>query len=193
MKNKNIRNVKRIKIWILLIVCAVCIGNIIYDGWIVIRKMPFLAFYSNGTREDGVYFCSNGDMYQGFSEESFLMPPDEIAQRIQNNDYDGLLKYLGNCGAAKTRQMYVLFHKVYMNDNYRLKDSPYGEPQGGILGSGRDYDSKHQYWAGYFFDEEGKFNIGIFYISDDGKVCSDKRAYIIVKWMYQCLVKYAGY
>ena len=50
--------------------CALCVGNMIYC-WIVISKMPFLAFYSNGTREDGVYFCSNGDMYQGFSESRF--------------------------------------------------------------------------------------------------------------------------
>ena len=155
----------------------------------IIKEMPFLVFETSSAREDSIFFCSNGDMYQGFSEESFLMRPDEIAQRIQENRYDGLLRYLGNCGEKETRQMYVLFYRVCRNGKYQLERPllvPTSQQNGGKRYSGRCRD-----YCGYYFNDDGKLNIMPIYSDLEECWCSDERAYKVVDWMHDCIVKCA--
>ena len=158
-------------------------------------RMPFIAFYSNTTREDGIYICSNGDMYQGVSEESFLMASEDIANRIKNKEFDGFLKYLGNCGEDKTKQMYVKFYRICVNETYRVERRSYEEPKNATKESNgsQGFETYHRYWFGFYADENGIVNPCEIYISKEGLVCSDTRAYKIVEWMYDCLVQYAGY
>ena len=154
----------------------------------IIKEMPFLVFEANSTREDCIFFCSNGDMYQGFSEESFLMQLDEIAQRIQEDRYDGLLRYLGNCGEKETRQMYVLFYRVCRIGEYQL-ERPLWVPTSQQTRS-REYSGRRRYYNGcYFYD--GKLDMMTIYTDREECWCSDERAYKVVDWMHDCIVKYA--
>ena len=182
----------------ILVICVIGIVHKITDQKntdLILKKMPYIVFYSNSSRTDGVYFCSNGDMYLGYSEDAFEMPWEEIAKKIQNNEYDGLLKFLGNCGSEETRQKYLLFYEVCVNDSYHMERNSHEEPKGKAYGqnSGQEYDARHRYWIGVTLDDNGKMKLHEFYISAEKRECSDERAYEIVQWMYDCLVRYADY
>ena len=161
----------------------------------IIEKMPYIVFCSNTTRMDDVFVCANGDIYLGYTEDSFIMPIEEIEKRIINNQYEGLLVYLGNCGVEETMEMYNLFYEVCVNDTYRFTGQSYIEPKNNdeISENEAGYNSISRNWYGFYLDNNGENRLIEIYISNKGYECSDKRAYKIIEWMYDCLVKYADF
>lgn len=186
--NQKKRAVKII-ILLLMIGSSLCMGLIIYNQQNN-RPMPDIVFYTNSTRIDSLFFCSNGDLYLGFSEESFLMSMEDVSKRIQQNDYGDILKYVGNVGEGKIKRMYAFYQNVCLKDGYHLECSSYLVPNGG-----REYDDFNRGWYGIYFDERGQMKLSTIYRSRDREgaeyECSDVRAYTLVKWMHKCMIKYA--
>lgn len=148
------------------------------------HQVPYIAFMENSTREDCLYICSDGNIYAAISEEAFTMTPEELERRIKENDYADILKFMGTTDASNVYRMHRLMCKVAIKGEYLLLDETIIEPD-------RDeYGEKKRYWNGYYYNEYGKVDVFGFYRSNSDVICSDKRAYKIVNWMYDCLKEY---
>ena len=82
----------------ILVLCVIGIVHKITDQKNtdqILKKMPYIVFYSNSSRTDGVYFCSNGDMYLGYSEDAFEMPWEEIAKKFRTMSMTDYLNFWG--------------------------------------------------------------------------------------------------
>lgn len=145
-----------------------------------------IAFFENMTREDCFFICSDGELYLGFSEETFLMSLEDIAERIQKNDYDDILKHVGSVSKKEVKEKYALFQEVCLAEGYHLDDTSYDTPNGE-----HNYDDAKRFWMGVHPGEDGKMERTMIYQSGGTHACSDKRAYEIVKWMDELVVKYA--
>ena len=99
-------------------------------------------------------------------------------------DYAGFLEYVGETDAGQVREMYRLFSEVVLAEGYYVEFSSSGIP------NSASYDDEKWYWYGLCYDETGDVETRVIYVSDDARVCSDKRAYEIVEWMYNVLKEY---
>lgn len=170
-------------ILLILAVVAVCVS------FLVIRikqnkRIPYIAFMYNSTREDCLYICSNGKIYAAVSEESFVMSHEKVIQKIKQNDYGDILEYVGSTNASKVCKMYRLFSKVVFSEDYFVKDIRNFGP------ALTEYDGKEGHWYGLYSDEKGKLMTAVIYHSNVDKYCTDERAYKIVDWMYDTLKDY---
>lgn len=178
MKNKR---------WIIFIsiVITALIGIVLLVGRMLeCRQIPYIAFMSNRDRETCLYICRNGDIYTSLSEESFLMEKSELIEIIRKNDYGDVLEYVGKTDARMVREMHCLFSEVVLAEGYYVQYPKLGIP------NSASYDEEKWYWYGLCYDEAGNVETRVIYISDGVRVCSDKRAYEIVDWMYDVLKNY---
>lgn len=148
------------------------------------EKIPYIAFMENHTREECLFICANGDIYASTSEEAFTMDFAEMEEKIQANDYADILKFMGTTDAKKVKKMYKLYTSIVINNEYHVANKKGEQP------ASQEYGGKVRYWSGIYYNDEGELVTRNIYQSNAGKVCSNKLAYIIVKWMYNCLKEY---
>ena len=175
------------KKWIIVtvLITMALLGVVLFVGKVAEnRQIPYIAFMSNADRETCLYICKNGDIYASLSEESFLMEKSELIEKIRKKDYAGVLEYVGETDAKQVREMYRLFSEVVLAEGYYVEVSDSGIP------NSASYDEEAWYWYGLCYDEAKAVETRVIYISDDTRVCSDKRAYEIVEWMYDVLKEY---
>lgn len=157
------------------------------------KKIPYIAFMQNFDKETCFYICSDGKIYASTSEESFHLTSSELIERVQRDDYSDMLELVGRTSGMQVREMYRLFSDVVLDDEYRLRrkhltviDSYAYEGDF----KGESYEDKVWYWYGIYYNEKGEADSRCFYQSLSDMVCSDKRAYKIVGWMYDTLKSY---
>lgn len=180
--------------FILVLILFVVISSTIFSVFRMIqnKRIPYIAFMYNSTREDCLYICSDGDIYASTSEESFVMSHEEVIDKIKQNDYSDILKYVGKTNARKVRKMYRLFSRVVLDEDYYVDYISNSVP------ASTEYEGKNGKWYGiyaceadeYEGCEEGELWSCVIYYSNADRCCTDKRGYKIVDWMYECLKDY---
>ena len=148
------------------------------------RRIPYIAFMENSTREDCLFICFDGGIYAAISEAAFTAEPEELEKKIKEKDYADMPEFVGTTDADKVYKMHRLMCRVALKEGYHVDHKSTMAP------SGKEYGGKVRYWNGFYFNEEGETKVRGFYKSNADLVCSDKRAYKIVKWMYNCLKEY---
>lgn len=148
------------------------------------KQIPYIAFKYNTRRENSLYICSDGKIFVSTSEEAFMMAKEEIITKIKQNDYSDILEYVGTTKPAKVRKMYRLFSRVVLKEDYRVRRLYYAVP------ASAEYGGTVGYWYGVYSGGDGKLKVKTIYHSNSEEYCSDKRAYKIVDWMYECLKEY---
>jgi len=148
------------------------------------REIPYIAFMENFDRSSCLYICANGYIYASTSEEAFTTPIAELSEKIQCNEYADILKFVGTTDARKVYNMYCLFEKVVVTEDYYIASKSNSGP------ASDKYGEKVRYWTGIGYNEDGHLTYYTIYQSKSDKICSDKRAYKILEWMYECLKDY---
>lgn len=180
-----------IKILFLIVILCGAAAFIIVRSKQRERPIPNVVFIQNSTREDCIYICSNGAIYAAMSEEAFITPISELDEKIQQNNYEDILELVGTTDPQKVRKMYSLFLSVVVNDRYRLRPISNEIPNGSTsVAAANNYENKKQYWTGIYYNDEGCLTTRGIYESRSDLICSDKRAYKIVQWIYDCLKEY---
>ena len=182
------------KRWRMILLLFICIGSALFLMVRLIqnKQIPYIAFMYNSTRENCLYICTDGDIYASTSEESFVMSHEEVIDKIKQNDYSDILKYVGKTNAGKVRKMYRLFSRVVLDEDYYVDYISMDVP------ASTEYGGKEGYWYGIYeseYDEfneieEGELMTCAIYISNAGYYCTDKRGYKIVDWMHEVLKDY---
>ena len=148
------------------------------------HRIPYIAFRVSSTIEDGLYICSDGDIYGAISDVAIKLTPEELEKRIKENDYADILKFKGTTDADKVYKMHRLMCRVVLKEGYYILDKTIVGPNSG------GYEDKVRSWLGYYYDENGDVELVRIYKSNSDKYCSDARAYIIVDWLYDSLKEY---
>lgn len=152
------------------------------------REIPYIAFMENFDRANCLYICANGDIYASTSEEAFSTPLAELSAKIQREEYADILEFVGTTDAKEVRKMYRLFCSVVLKEGYYCSNRTNTEPDAG--GTSGGYENKVRYWSGMYYNDKEKLVTKMIYESKSDKICTDKRAYKIVEWMYECLKDY---
>ncbi len=178
---------KRKKVIALIVILCILLlaGTVVFlvfdrNDW----RIPYIAFMENSTREDCLYICSDGDIYAAVSEVAFTTKTEELEKKIKEKDYADILEFVGTTDADKVYEMHQLMCKVAIKEGYYFEYESITAPKG------KEYGGKVRYWNGYYYNDEEAMEVCGFYRSNAGVICSDKRAYKIVEWMYDCLKEY---